>query len=48
MPQLTSVRPPFGQIVTESLRLLANGTAMPTRVALTPQLIVRESSVNRR
>ncbi|HAH53127.1 LacI family DNA-binding transcriptional regulator [Bifidobacterium sp. UBA6881] len=84
LPKLTSVRPPFRQIVSESLRLLGCGTAddniqehgdaiaeadvmrsataetgrkpaarpmrqhVAARIMLTPQLIVRDSSVVRR
>ncbi|MBW3095648.1 substrate-binding domain-containing protein, partial [Bifidobacterium sp. 64T4] len=44
MPTLTSVRPPFEQIVSESLRLLAAGTGQPSHVSLPPQLVIREST----
>lgn len=45
MPTLTSVRPPFEQIVSEALRLIAAGPDNPAHIALPPQLIVRESTV---
>lgn len=45
MPTLTSVRPPFQQIVSEALRLIALGPEHPAHVSLPPQLIVRDSTV---
>lgn len=44
MPPLTSVRPPFKQIVSEVLRLLNDGPDNPAHISLAPQLIVREST----
>ena len=44
MPPLTSVRPPFKQIVSEALRLLNDGPDRPAHISLAPQLIVREST----
>ncbi len=47
MPPLTSVRPPFKQIVSEALRLLNDGPDSPdspAHISLAPQLIVREST----
>lgn len=44
MPPLTSVRPPFKQIVSEALRLLNDGPDNPAHISLAPQLIVREST----
>lgn len=44
MPPLTSVRPPFKQIVSEALRLINDGPDNPAHISLAPQLIVREST----
>ncbi|MBQ1512873.1 LacI family DNA-binding transcriptional regulator [Bifidobacterium merycicum] len=44
MPTLTSVHPPFEQIVSESLRLIASETGMPAHISLPPQLMIREST----
>lgn len=44
MSPLTSVRPPFKQIVSEALRLLNDGPDSPAHISLAPQLIVREST----
>ena len=44
MPALTSVRPPFKQIVSEALRLLNDAPGSPAHISLAPQLIVREST----
>lgn len=44
MPPLTSVRPPFKQIVSEALRLLNDSPDNPAHISLAPQLIVREST----
>lgn len=44
MPPLTSVRPPFKQIVSEALRLLNDAPGSPAHISLAPQLIVREST----
>ena len=41
MPTLTSVRPPFLQIVTEALRLIGQGPDQAAHISLLPQLIVR-------
>ena len=47
MPTLTSVRPPFLQIVTEALRLIGQGPDQAAHISLLPQLIVRGSTVVR-
>ena len=47
MPTLTSVRPPFLQIVTEALRLIGQGPDQAAHLSLLPQLIVRGSPVVR-
>ena len=47
MPTLTSVRPPFLQIVTEALRLIGQGPYQAAHISLLPQLIVRGSTVVR-
>lgn len=44
MPTLTSVQPPFEQIVAESLRLISTGNSTPAHVSLLPQLVIREST----
>lgn len=44
MPTITSVRPPFDQIVAEALRLIALGPEHPTHVSMPPELIVRGST----
>jgi LacI family transcriptional regulator len=45
MPTLTSVRPPFQQIVSEALRLIALGPERPAHISLPPRLIIRDSTV---
>ena len=47
VPTLTSVRPPFLQIVTEALRLIGQGPDQAAHISLLPQLIVRGSTVVR-
>lgn len=44
MPTITSVRPPFDQIVSEALRLISLGPSHPTHVSMPPELIVRGST----
>lgn len=44
MPTLTSVHPPFEQIVSESLRLISTGNSTPAHISLLPQLVIREST----
>lgn len=44
MPQLTSLRPPVGQIAAEARRLIAAGPASPAHITLPPQLVVRGST----
>ncbi|KFI54479.1 LacI family DNA-binding transcriptional regulator [Bifidobacterium callitrichos] len=47
LPTMTSVRPPYAQIVSESLRLIESGPGHPAHVSLPPQLVVRVSSTRR-
>ncbi|WP_225431703.1 LacI family DNA-binding transcriptional regulator [Bifidobacterium platyrrhinorum] len=47
LPTMTSVRPPYDRIVSESLRLIEAGPGHPSHVSLPPELVVRVSSTRR-
>ena len=47
LPTMTSVRPPYGHIVSEALRLIDAGPGHPSHVSLPPHLVVRVSSTRR-
>lgn len=44
VPPLADIHPPFGRVISGTLHLLGSNPSDPTRVSLTPRLVIHRSA----